>query len=86
MKRRDIQYVDKLVNMEVNNEIRRLRIKLKLFEEEGFNWVIADVIKDVHEYHLSEINPMYIKGLKQRYSRQLKKLIPSDNKQGKLEI
>lgn len=72
--------------METTNEIRRIKAKLKLFKEEGLNWLIADVINDVHEYHLSEINSFYIKGLRKRYLKQLKKLLPPDMQQGKLNL
>ena len=78
--------------MEMNNEIRRIKAKLKLFEEEGFNWVVADIFDEL-------INKIYFKKedeeagklqfpekLKQKYLEQLQKLSPPDIKQTKLEI
>ena len=87
MNRRDIQHVDKLVEMEINNEIRRLRIKLKLFEQEGFNWVMGDVIQDMASFDVSAEDIAHcIELQKKEYLRQLEALLPKDNKQGKLNI
>lgn len=86
MNRRDIQHIDKLVEMEINNEIRRLRIKLKLFEQEGFNWVIGDIMDQYNGNGTSVDAPEMITSLKLQYLKQLEALLPKDNKQGELEI
>lgn len=74
--------------MEVNNEIRRLKIKLKLFEEEGFNWVVDDMFRD--NFGISTLgydtSEEYLKEWKKKYLLQLKHMLPKDNKQGKLEL
>ncbi len=73
--------------MEINNEIRRIKAKLKLFEEEGFNWVIQDLIDTygVGLIAMEEVGTI-TKSLKMHYLMQLEKLLPPDNKQGKLNI
>jgi len=77
--------------MEINNEIRRLKTKLKLFEEEGFNWVLHDIIEvttdsiDCLPLNQAE-KTRIIKGLKEYYLKQLEALLPPNNKQGKLEL
>lgn len=64
-------------------EIRRLKIKLKLFEEEGFNWVLNDILDAKTPWQSSAET---IEELRLEYLQKLKKLCPPDNKQGKLDI
>jgi len=71
----------------VNNEIRRLKAKLKLFEEEGFNWVVGDIIAWYGQGMITcEDLEVTVKSLKQHYQRELQELLPKDIKQGKLEL
>ena len=72
---------------EISNETRRLKAKLKLFEEEGFNWVVGDIIMFYGKGMIyTEELEVSIKSLKQYYQRELQKLLPETSKQGKLEL
>ncbi len=71
----------------VNNEIRRIKAKLKLLEEEGASWLIGDVIMWYGQGMICmEDLDVTIKSLKQYYLRELEKLLPPDIQQGKLNL
>jgi len=73
--------------MEINNDIRRLKTKLKLIEEEGFSWVVGDMLDYDGNGPLSiEETERVVKNLKLYYLKQLEKLSPKEHKQGKLDI
>ena len=64
----------------MTNETRRIKTKLKLFEQEGFTWAIGDIL----EQFCKECPPpeIVVESLKQYYLRQIEG-IPS-SKQGEL--
>lgn len=66
----------------MDNEIRRLKTKIYLFEQEGFNWVLGDLMKDFgvsDDDIVKKIVDMY-----KKYKIQLDELEPKDSKQQKL--
>lgn len=71
----------------ITNDIRRLKIKLKLFEQEGFSWVIGDLMQDMYPIETTTEEIEYVvANMKSRYNRQLKELLPEELKQQKLEL
>lgn len=77
--------------MEVTNEIKRTRKKLKLLEnEEGVNWLLFDLIDEINK-QMNEDEPVpesekvkLIKQLTKKYQSFLKKNCPEDPKQTKI--
>lgn len=70
----------------VQNDVRRIKAKLKLFEEEGFNWVVGDLIMYYGKgMQCAEDLETIVKSLKQHYLRELESISP-ESKQGKLEL
>lgn len=70
----------------VDNEIRRIKAKLKLFDMEGFNWVLMDLLEITTKDTSSEVMGAIIDNLKLEYLERLEFLIPKDSKQQKLEL
>lgn len=72
-----------LKTMEMNNEIRRIKAKLKLFEEEGFSWLANDLLDAKTPW---QENSEIIEEIRLELLEQLEKLSPPDIKQTKLEL
>lgn len=76
----------------VNNEIRRIKAKLKLFEEEGFSWVVIDILDTLlnsikyREQITDNDLEAFIENIRKGYLEQLQELLPPDIQQGKLNL
>lgn len=72
---------------EIQNELRRAKQKLFLFEMEALNWVLNDLItvcEEIDDNFICHDKISTIKLLKDRYKQTVKGLTPKDNKQQKL--
>jgi hypothetical protein len=74
--------------MNLTNEIKRLRTKLKVFDIESSNQVMKDLIQFSEDYGDSADCFMIIKHLKSKYEKELEELISKQEKykQGKLKL
>lgn len=79
--------------MNINNDIKRLRLKLTVMNTEGFNQVAFDLVSqilsyDPHYVKLMRDKPELFKTevdiLKRKYIKQLEELIPNEVKQQNL--
>lgn len=77
--------------MEIQNELRRAKQKLKLFDQEALNWVLFDLIdlidKDIGEKDdpvPEEEKIKFVDKLKKSYQKYIKDNTPTDPKQVKL--
>lgn len=70
------------------NELRRTRIKLALFEIEGVNWLLSDILGVMGEEGegpwSQEGNIWLIEKLKKNYKEKIKELSPKDKTQQEL--
>lgn len=73
--------------MEVNNELRRLNIKLKVLDTEGVGWMIHDFLKlatkDEKQW-TSTGEQWLIDTLRRQYQKEIQDLTPDTGKQQKL--
>jgi len=75
--------------MEIQNELRRVNKKIKLFEQEALNWVLSDLIEQIDKdiegtgVPQNEKTKM-INKLKRSYQKYIKDNTPGDSKQIKL--
>ena len=76
----------------MTNEIRRIKAKLKLFEEEGFSWVVIDILDTLlnsikyREQITDNDLEAFIENIRKGYLEQLQELLPPDIQQGKLNL
>lgn len=76
----------------MENELRRLKIKLALLDIEGVSWLLGDMVdlveEDVSDYqgrpYTDKGKIFLIEKLKSDYKKELKELEPEDKKQQKL--
>lgn len=76
--------------MEINNDLRRTKLKLKMLEEtEGLNWLLFDLIKQEVQKESSYVPDdedclEIVEELKKGYKEYIKDHSPKDKKQAKL--
>ena len=71
----------------VNNDIKRIKAKLKLFDVEGFSWALGDAVDMLVDGGTNDgFKAEFVEILKSSYLRQLELLMPKEHKQSKLDI
>jgi hypothetical protein len=77
--------------MKISNDLKRVRRKLKLFEKEGLNELLFDLIdllaeegEIVYSFMPTSEKRTYVGMLEARYQEEEKLLAPPDPKQSKL--
>lgn len=69
----------------INNNLKRVRKKLKLFDQEALNWLLSDFMNYIGKDDIDdEEKKSIIEGFKQNLKRQEEALTPPEGKQQKL--
>jgi hypothetical protein len=70
--------------MKISNDLKRVRKKLKLFDQEALNWVLSDLLGKIDHNMSQKTKDFWIMALKVKYQAEAHQLTPPDPKQSKL--
>lgn len=68
----------------INNELRRTKVKLALFEQEGIDWLLNDLLERATGIDEGMRKREIISNLKEQYQRYIKENSKKNGKQGNL--